>query len=112
MSCWKSRRHSRFQSTLPVRGGTGRETAEAGGYPISIHPPPWGEGPTIFFVASSVLLFQSTLPVWGGTYVSASCIFVGAISIHPPREGRDLPLMCEIPNFFDFNPPSPWGEGR
>ena len=41
-------------------------------------------------ISSNISLFQSTLPVWGGTF------------------RRFLLLFC----FFDFNPPSPCGEGH
>ena len=35
------------------------------------------------------------------------------ISIHPPRVGRDPLSLLEPPsNTWDFNPPSPCGEGR
>ena len=81
----------------------------------------------------SVHLFQSTLPVWGGTFLFCQDSIPVAISIHPPRVGRDQYTTCAasegaisihpprvgrdgsdygpVWHIFDFNPPSPCGEG-
>ena len=58
---------AKFQSTLPVRGGT-------------IVP---------FSREFMRDIFQSTLPVRGGTQAAAQLPRITAISIHPPRAGRD-----------------------
>ena len=55
-----------FQSTHPVRGGTGASGSHAGGGAISIHPPREG---------------------WDG--IDHLLLGVLSISIHPPREGWD-----------------------
>ena len=56
----------RFQSTLPVGGGTKQR-----------------------ILAKIAEIFQSTLPVGGGTETVRRRIRDFLISIHPPREGRD-----------------------
>ncbi len=77
-----------FQSTRPVRGGTG-----------------------ISRITRSASVFQSTRPVRGGTRRvikrSRRCI----ISIHPPRAGRDLHRVPTTASFLYFNPPAPCGAG-
>ena len=60
----------KFQSTLPVWGGTSKSVLVAPGS-----------------------LFQSTLPVWGGTYRRLWLHDGNYISIHPPRVGRDIISM-------------------
>ncbi len=79
----------KFQSTLPVRGGTLKPSVPA--LPIG---------------------FQSTLPVRGGTRVVVFVSVILVISIHPPRAGRDRIRRCCPPDPQNFNPPSPCGEGR
>ena len=57
--------------------------------------------------------FQSTLPVWGGTGQPKNTRYPDFISIHPPRVGRDLPRQpMFVHPAWNFNPPSPCGEGR
>ena len=56
--------------------------------------------------------FQSTLPVRRGTITILGPGFLIAISIHPPRGGRDGRVPGRQKRRDDFNPPSPWGEGR
>ena len=57
----------RFQSTLPVWGGTifGQRHGERHG--ISIHPPRVGRDFDMANYNAATNAFQSTLPVWGGT---------------------------------------------
>ena len=81
---------SKFQSTLPVRGGTLTAPTRR----------------------SSMDLFQSTLPVRGGTAGKLLGAYHYAISIHPPRAGRDVFVVIIVVNDLNFNPPSPCGEGR
>ena len=82
-------RKNKFQSTLPVRGGTFCQRI-----PLSrnhFNPPsPCGEGLHPGQKSDIILLFQSTLPVRGGTR----------------RHGK------RHTETKDFNPPSPCGEGR
>ncbi len=59
-----------------------------------------------------VRIFQSTLPVRGGTFVSTSGKTNPYISIHPPRAGRDNIGRSLQKGHWNFNPPSPCGEGR
>ena len=78
----------RFQSTLPVWGGTEWRRDSSREYP-----------------------FQSTLPVWGGTLPVFVQHRLDIISIHPPRVGRDGGIARLPPHPQNFNPPSPCGEG-
>ena len=61
--------YSRFQSTLPVWGGTNAEKTQEQLIIISIHPPRVGRDRTTLTVETYQLRFQSTLPVWGGTMI-------------------------------------------
>ncbi len=56
---------------------------------ISIHPPRGGRDVSVPFVPAIL-----------------------GISIHPPRGGRDEKIGLPAFNLTNFNPPSPWGEGR
>ena len=113
ITCWHSLwLRFRFQSTLPVWGGTGLGIWDYSNLPG----------------------FQSTLPVRGGTQSGLPDHQQQEISIHPPRVGRDMQdlskkvavyisihpprvgrdrrgteLQCHQAH---FNPPSPCGEGR
>ena len=80
----------RFQSTLPVGGGTRRQVGTVAMGDNFNPPSPWGEGQGKVFITIS----QSD------------------ISIHPPRGGRDIYRNPQHQRHQDFNPPSPWGEGR
>ena len=73
-----------FQSTHPVRGGTGDQKVEQIPMNISIHPPRegWDEQLQWF---------------WGEE----------SISIHPPREGWDVICGLYTGDFLYFNPPTP-----
>ena len=79
-----------FQSTLPVWGGTqeGRAGQDSEGFQSTL--PVWGGTAYNAEHPEVEPEFQSTLPVWGGT------------------RGKHL-CLCVV---FDFNPPSPCGEGR
>ena len=77
-----------FQSTHPVRGGTGTERRRSGRILISIHPPRAGWDPRLYNVYLPHL-----------------------ISIHPPRAGWDLPNKPVWVVAFHFNPPTPCGVG-
>ena len=57
----------KFQSTLPVRGGTDVVVWSARHPDISIHPPRAGRDIGGRFYCEIALEFQSTLPVRGGT---------------------------------------------
>ena len=73
----------KFQSTLPVGGGTVDDLE-----------------------AIRAALFQSTLPVGGGTDLVGGVRKVDAISIHPPRGGRDKFSRREKRgHFISIHPP-------
>ena len=63
---WKHR-NVRFQSTLPVWGGTAAQAAVKATLEISIHPPRVGRDIWAMERVALSFGFQSTLPVWGGT---------------------------------------------
>ena len=73
-----------FQSTHPVRGGTGLGCRPAKPFAISIHPP--REGWDEFHDAEWVRFY---------------------ISIHPPREGWDASRLSIRVRLCYFNPPTP-----
>ena len=78
----------RFQSTLPVWGGTDPAPDPTDHTEISIHPPRVGR--------DGGLLFQ--------------LIHGADISIHPPRVGRDLTRYLELDPDFQFQSTLPvWG---
>ena len=82
----KAEPHSKFQSTLPVRGAT------------------------FFLMGKTHLMreFQSTLPVRGATSAGASFIQDRPkISIHAPREGSDCLRYAGRRRPGHFNPRSP-----
>ena len=125
---------ARFQSTLPVGGGTGKSWKRSACWSISIHPPrggrdtvwssipccwsdfnppsPWGEGLEVYKTRFDMTEFQSTLPVGGGT--------VGSLDLSeyndefqstlPVGGGTDCRHHRQRER-SNFNPPSPWGEG-
>ena len=74
-----------FQSTLPVRGATGKQDVLTGGD----------------------LLFQSTLPVRGATAHQTDGQQSQNISIHAPREGSDKSPCGLFQGLHHFNPRSP-----
>ena len=74
----------KFQSTLPVWGGT-----------MHIKP-----------IKKPCSVFQSTLPVWGGTLITSTGFFGNWISIHPPRVGRDFQKSCvSLTDKISIHPP-------
>ena len=148
---------SRFQSTLPVWGGTvgavgkdkivqvsihpprvGRDTSpatnSASATSVSIHPPRVGRDPGRNDVLHRWRRFNPPSPCGEGHVGVVQVVHVDLVSIHPPRVGRDrmirsarvvsntfqstLPVWGGTPTdqlfltrLFDFNPPSPCGEG-
>ena len=58
---------AKFQSTLPVWGGTKSATPWPIASPNFNPPSPCGEGPAPGRLRIVSVRFQSTLPVWGGT---------------------------------------------
>ena len=124
----------RFQSTLPMRGGTIKQKCLCEIGIISIHPPhagrdwyafdeegymmdfnppsPCGEGRDACRHHGEILRFQSTLPMRGGTPDRIRRIHGRGISIHPPHAGRDGNDGYFESWQYHFNPPSPCGEGR
>ena len=77
-------------SILPVRGGTVLDGLSYGRCLISIHPPRAGRDYDPESLRCGDVRFQSTLPVRGGT----------------------LAVHVKLSGYYDFNPPSPCGEGR
>ena len=78
----------KFQSTLPVWGGTGASGYAHGHDEFQSTLPVWG-GTLQVYVENVGNAFQSTLPVWGGTIVVIALTVILWVSIHPPRVGRD-----------------------
>ena len=126
--------HYRFQSTLPMRGGTLDALRMLLAVRISIHPPhagrdirsvayhpaltyfnppsPCGEGHCWRRSIPPPGRFQSTLPMRGGTDAIEHQGIPDDISIHPPHAGRDGRSPAHPGRDQHFNPPSPCGEGR
>ena len=87
----------KFQSTLPVWGGTKPFSSQKRAKSYFNPPSPCGEGRQRPTFREICLPFQSTLPVWGGTPKCPTSSTHRPISIHPPRVGRDNPrpfLSC------------------
>ena len=125
-----------FQSTLPMRGATFRQSA---GHPrsigISIHTPhagsdsrrprysnrprhsnphsPCGERPEFASGLALGMVFQSTLPMRGATRWRWRCGTIwNSISIHTPHAGSDRLDRLLNRQLKHFNPHSPCGERR
>ena len=79
----------KFQSTLPVWGGTTPTTCRSLSGRNFNPPSPCGEGQDLGYLMRGQDGFQSTLPVWGGTMHPFRHRRNQNISIHPPRVGRD-----------------------
>ena len=127
-------RHIRFQSTLPVWGGTaapppasppllcfnppspcgegpGCAPLPSAHMAVSIHPPRVGRDLPSFLLYHRLPLFQSTLPVWGGT-VAVPFPSISQLRFNPPSPCGEGPLKSPLCYFLcGFNPPSPCGEG-
>ena len=114
--CGEGRRHGQhlhfaqeFQSTLPVWGGTSSQVHAVQPQGISIHPPRVGRDFSRTVTAPGPSKFQSTLPVGGGTrYICSFGVF--GLNFNPPSpwgEGRRPPQTGTF--LLYFNPPSPWG---
>ena len=87
--CQRCQGPSRFQSTLPVWGGTGRVRPGDRGAWISIHPPRVGRDRA--FCGRGVARFSISIhPPRVGRDDFHGVFSLGlGISIHPPRVGRD-----------------------
>ena len=125
---------SLFQSTRPVRGGTGSAHTMYPGTVISIHPPragrdflqpgpgslpphfnppaPCGAGHPHLEHLLEHLLFQSTRPVRGGTLKITSCMLEAAFQSTRPVRGGTLWGLTQKTSSVHFNPPAPCGAGR
>ena len=84
-----------FQSTLPVRGATGRVVKAKLVQSISIHAPRAGSDHGVVVQYVGARAFQSTLPVRGATGLDTPACNAERISIHAPRAGSDMesPLL-------------------
>ena len=82
--------YRRFQSTPPVWGATGGQTALPGEQEISIHAPRVGGDAAFSSTVGMSMLFQSTPPVWGATLPSGLYLQPGRIDFNPrpPCGGR------------------------
>ena len=100
-------------SIHPPRGG--RDMIRAGfdaKDKISIHPPRGGRDMLSKFWYWWTSLFQSTLPVGGGTgrqiAGTTDGVFQSTLPVGGGTRARPPAPWCGA----NFNPPSPWGEGR
>ena len=82
-----------FQSTRPLRGGTGPPTGVhgAGGFQSTR---PLRGGTSHFVTLTLDAAFQSTRPLRGGTIWRGGEAVTQDISIHPPLAGRDSGLFA------------------
>ena len=121
-----------FQSTLPARGATRRQSAVSCFKSISIHAPrtgsdgitpPFGQAPFISIHAprtgsdnrtsfgdSPIWYFNPRSPHGERPAASNDCHADKEISIHAPRTGSDVRRCAGKPDFSHFNPRSPHGE--
>ena len=102
---------SSFQSTHPVRGGTGALCEKGGGINISIHPPRAGWDVKDMLPEDDEQIISIHPPRAGWDYVQVFGLVSQHISIHPPRAGWDLLGGGGIDQGGDFNPPTPCGVG-
>ena len=79
----------RFQSTLPVWGGTQRPSGRTQRRFISIHPPRVGRDLQTFSVSILSTMISIHPPRVGRDFIIADYDHNYCISIHPPRVGRD-----------------------
>ena len=103
-------RFGRFQSTLPVGGGTSMLSLQSGHHFISIHPPRGGRDPV---PAGRIHLLPDFNPPspWGEG-LSSRLRPSHHTNFNPPSPWGEGPFaQTHICQSVDFNPPSPWGEG-
>ena len=79
-----------FQSTLPVKGATLRDSGEVSFKAFQSTLPVKGATNSFPPMVASIPSFQSTLPVKGATAGRVRDHANRAVSIHAPREGSDL----------------------
>ncbi len=75
-------------------------------------PSPCGEGPGIAFGVKRYTNISIHPPRAGRDSIISLMLPPPSISIHPPRAGRDVLRHLTPPSLYDFNPPSPCGEGQ
>ena len=100
-----------FQSTLPMRGGTPLRTGVISKISYFNPPSPCGEGrtaPNTRYSSSGISIHP---PHAGRDPCACHHIPLRIISIHPPHAGRDPFLTGLLYHANYFNPPSPCGEG-
>ena len=96
-----------FQSTRPVRGGTGVGIGQITKR-LDFNPPaPCGAGLGVTTSADMIRGISIHPPRAGRDQCNTIAAHRGAISIHPPRAGRDLPcgLLPELPQGISIHPP-------
>ena len=101
----------KFQSTLPMRGGTPQPVNYQFYTTISIHPPHAGRDSESSEAREAVNISIHP-PHAGRDPRKLKIINIFFISIHPPHAGRDrqISVCCIVSSYF--NPPSPCGEGQ
>ena len=102
--------YPRFQSTLPMRGATGRASVPTWKALISIHAPHAGSDEAKILKCVVSFIFQSTLPMRGATRYSFLRDYPQRISIHAPHAGSDHTSDSLHSMIGYFNPRSPCGE--
>ena len=122
-----------FQSTRPVRGGTGRPQRVTGTFPISIHPPragrdgqcetvrrgshdfnppaPCGAGLGLVMASTQRRYFNPPAPCGAGRCISAAARTLRNFNPPAPCGAGLVSSGCRRWS-DDFNPPAPCGAGR
>ena len=101
-----------FQSTLPVRGATGREWQRRSIGMISIHAPRAGSDVKRRIPGDADIAISIHAPRAGSDAKAETLPARTRISIHAPRAGSDGCVCIYICNPWYFNPRSPCGERR
>ncbi len=101
--------HSRFQSTRPARGATGRSSGAFQCPDVSIHAPRAGRDRLDGEGATVVPGFNPRAPRGARPLPRFHRVCPGLVSIHAPRAGRDGNGAPSAAACFSFNPRAPRG---
>ena len=101
-----------FQSTLPLRGATGKMHPK-GATICDFNPrSPYGERPLGYLATTLFIVISIHAPLTGSDYYISGVAARKDISIHAPLTGSDIIVFRRYHLQNNFNPRSPYGERR